>query len=42
MRAGRLCVQPDSVAARSDVPVAASGACGTTIARSLAFGASTP
>ena len=41
-RAGRLCVQLDSVAVSSDATVAASGARGTTSARSFAFGASTP
>ena len=42
MRAGRRCVQPDSVAVSSDSPVAASGAWGTISALSFAFGASTP
>jgi len=30
MRAGRLCVQPDSVAVSSDLPVTCPGAWGTT------------
>ena len=36
MRVGRLCVQLDSVAVSSDATVAASGARGTTSARSFA------
>ena len=42
MRAGRLCVQPDSVAGTSDSPVESSGPFGTTRALSLVLGASTP
>ena len=42
MRAGRPCAQPGSVAVSSDLPVACSGPCDTTMALSFAFGASTP
>jgi len=42
MRAGRPCAQLGSIAVSSDLPGACSGSCGTTMARSLAFGASTP
>jgi len=41
MRTGLMCAQPASVAA-PDSPASSSGAAGTTIARSLALGASTP
>ena len=41
MRAGRPCAQPGSDAVSSDLPVACSGPCGTTMARSLALGPST-
>ena len=42
MRAGRPCAQPDSVGAGSGTAVTSSGPAGTTSARSLALGASTP
>ena len=42
MRAGRPCAQLGSVAVSSDLPMACSGPCGTTMARSLALGPSTP
>ena len=42
MPAGRPGAQPGSFAASSDLPVAPSEPCGTTIARSLEFDARTP
>ena len=42
IRTGLKCAQPGSVAVCSDLRVSCAGPCGTTNARSLALGASTP